>query len=158
MRCSTNVIAHEARWRLPQLTRERALAYMDATQDAVLAALAQVDDDAAGLYPFRLSLFHEAMHLEAIVVCAGAGVAAACVRCVRRVHRQRAMRPPLPPDICGRVTTARINLTTSVGVHDVAVAAFSIDRAPVSNAVSRLCRVRGIRRAYWRRFVVLAQQ
>ena len=45
------------------------------------------------------------------------------------------------------------------GVHDVAVAAFSIDRAPVSNAaVSRLCRVRGIRRAYWcRASVVLAR-
>ena len=69
---NSNVIAHEARWQLPQLTRERALAYMDATQDAVFAALARVADDAAGLYPFRLSLFHEAMHLEAIAWCAQA--------------------------------------------------------------------------------------
>lgn len=69
---NSNVIAHEARWQLPQLTRERALAYIDATQDALLSAAARTTGDDAGLYPFRLSLFHEAMHLEAIAWCAQA--------------------------------------------------------------------------------------
>ena len=131
---NSNVIAHEARWRLPQLTRERALAYMDATQDAVLAALAQVDDDAAGLYPFRLSLFHEAMHLEAIAWCAQALAwpRPAWVRAPRASPAGDEVAVSAGPLRAG-YDGPGFSFDNERGVHDVAVAAFSIDPRPINN-------------------------
>ena len=106
---------------------------MDATQDAVLAALAQVDDDAAGLYPFRLRhCFTGNAPGGHRVVCAGAGVAAACVG-APAAHRQRRW-PPCRRTSAGGYDGPGIQFDNERGVHDVAVAAFSIDRAPVSNA------------------------
>lgn len=132
---NSNVIAHEARWRLPQLTRERALAYMDATQSAVFDALAHAADDDAGLYPFRLSLFHEAMHLEAIAWCAQAlaWLRPAWVRAPRVSLAGDEVAVSAGPLRAG-YDGPGFSFDNERGVHDVAVAAFSIDRAPVSNA------------------------
>ncbi|WP_156861399.1 selenoneine synthase SenA [Casimicrobium huifangae] len=132
---NSNVIAHEARWQLPQLTHERALTYMDATQSAVLEALAQVADDDAGLYPFRLSLFHEAMHLEAIAWCAQALAwpRPAWVRAPRASPAGDEVAVGAGPLRAG-YDGPGFSFDNERGVHDVAVAAFSIDRAPVSNA------------------------
>ena len=63
---NSNLIAHQARWHLPQLTRAATLDYLDRSLALTLAALDRADETDAGLYPFRLSMFHEAMHLEAL--------------------------------------------------------------------------------------------
>lgn len=62
---NSNTIAHDARWRLPQLTRETALYYLQRSLDLTLKALERANDDDESLYRFRLAMFHEAMHLEA---------------------------------------------------------------------------------------------
>ncbi len=67
---NSNALPHDARWHLPQLDRTATLNYMDATQTKVIAALDASAQDNASLYPFRLALFHEAMHLEALAWCA----------------------------------------------------------------------------------------
>ena len=63
---NSNVIAHAARRNLPQLRRATVLDYLDRSLQLTLAALECVDETDAGLYPFRLAMFHEAMHLEAL--------------------------------------------------------------------------------------------
>ena len=63
---NSNLIAHDARWQLPQLTRGATLDYLDRSLALTLAALDRADETDSGLYPFRLSMFHEAMHLEAL--------------------------------------------------------------------------------------------
>jgi gamma-glutamyl hercynylcysteine S-oxide synthase len=67
---NSNVIAHKERWRLPQLTRAATLDYLDRSLSITLNALEHAEPTDAGLYPFRLAMFHEAMHLEAIAWCA----------------------------------------------------------------------------------------
>jgi gamma-glutamyl hercynylcysteine S-oxide synthase len=67
---NSNLISHAARWQLPQITRAVTTDYLQRSLDAVLARLhtAAATDD--GLYRFRLAMFHEAMHLEALAWCA----------------------------------------------------------------------------------------
>jgi gamma-glutamyl hercynylcysteine S-oxide synthase len=62
---NSNLIAHGARWSLPQLTRAATLDYLDRSLDATLRALEAAGDDDESLHRFRLAMFHEAMHLEA---------------------------------------------------------------------------------------------
>ncbi len=62
---NSNLIAHDARWSLPQVTRAATLDYLDRSLDATLRALNRACDDDESLYRFRLAMFHEAMHLEA---------------------------------------------------------------------------------------------
>jgi gamma-glutamyl hercynylcysteine S-oxide synthase len=62
---NSNLIAHDARWSLPQVTRAATLDYLDRSLDATLRALDRTSNDDESLYRFRLAMFHEAMHLEA---------------------------------------------------------------------------------------------
>jgi len=132
---NSNVIAHAARWQLPQLTRPSVVDYMDRTQDAVLTALADMDEDDASLYPFQLSLFHETMHLEAIAWCAQAlgWPQPAWVRPLPDMHR--------PGEVAVAATRARVghqgegfSFDNERDGHEVSLAAFAIDHTPVSNA------------------------
>ena len=63
---NSNLIAHATRWQVPQVTRAATLDYLDRSLALTLAALERADETDAGLYPFRLTMFHEAMHLEAL--------------------------------------------------------------------------------------------
>jgi gamma-glutamyl hercynylcysteine S-oxide synthase len=67
---NSNAISHAARWHLPQLTRTSVRDYLDGSLDATLSRLENASESDDGLYPFRLALFHEAMHLEALAWCA----------------------------------------------------------------------------------------
>jgi len=132
---NSNAIAHAARWALPLLARKSALDYMDKTQQAVLSALANADDNDAALYPFRLALFHEAMHLEAIAWCAQALAwpRPAWVRELLDMHRPgevavAAMRERLGHQAVG------FSFDNERDGHDVSLDAFAIDHTPVSNA------------------------
>ncbi len=58
-------VAHPTRWTLDLPSRAATLDYLDATLHAALDALERAEDSDAGLYFFRLALFHEDMHGEA---------------------------------------------------------------------------------------------
>jgi iron(II)-dependent oxidoreductase len=60
------VIPHAARWELPQLTRDTVHAYLEHEFQDTLAALDSAPPDR--LYFFLLSLFHEDMHGEALLM------------------------------------------------------------------------------------------
>lgn len=133
---NSNSIAHDARWQLPLLTRASTLAYMDATQDAVLAALQRTAmDDEAAHYPFRLALFHEAMHLEALAWCAQTlgWRQPEWVRPLQDMHR--------PGEITATHANERIghhghgfSFDNERDGHVVSLRDFAIDHTPVSNA------------------------
>lgn len=59
-------LAHAARWSARLPSRDAALAMLDAQLAACLGALSASADDDASLYFYRLSLFHEDMHCEAL--------------------------------------------------------------------------------------------
>lgn len=59
-------VAHPTRWTLDLPPRAATLDYLDATLYAALQALERAEDSDAGLHFFRLSLFHEDMHGEAL--------------------------------------------------------------------------------------------
>ncbi|MGL5002075.1 MAG: SUMF1/EgtB/PvdO family nonheme iron enzyme [Casimicrobium sp.] len=62
---NSNLITHDARWSLPQVTRAATLDYLDRSLDATLRALDRASNHHESLYRFRLAMFHEAMHMEA---------------------------------------------------------------------------------------------
>lgn len=59
-------VAHVSRWTLDLPDRAATRRYADAVRDATLDALARTQDSDAGLYVFRLALYHEGMHAEAL--------------------------------------------------------------------------------------------
>ncbi len=59
-------IPHRARWALPALTLERVSAHLVRIGEDVEAALSRAESHDAALDPFRLAMFHQAMHLEAL--------------------------------------------------------------------------------------------
>jgi ergothioneine biosynthesis protein EgtB len=61
---SSNV-AHDSRWTLPLPSRAVTWRYLADVLDATRAALDRAVDSDAGLYCFRLALYHEGMHAEA---------------------------------------------------------------------------------------------
>jgi gamma-glutamyl hercynylcysteine S-oxide synthase len=58
-------VPHDDRWSLPLPPTAHLRQYLLDVHDGSLDALARAPDDDAGLYPHRLALFHEQMHLEA---------------------------------------------------------------------------------------------
>lgn len=58
-------VEHDSRWTLDLPARATVAQYVSEVLDRTLAALERVDDDDAGLYRFRLVLYHEDMHGEA---------------------------------------------------------------------------------------------
>lgn len=132
---NSNLIAHDARWDLPLLTRTATLAYMDATQESLLAALARTPDDNDALYPFRLALFHEAMHLEALAWCAQtlAWPRPAWVRPLNDMHRPGEVVVPATSFHAG-YRGEGFSFDNERDSHELAVEAFAIDQTPISNA------------------------
>jgi EgtB-related family protein len=64
-------VAHSTRWTLPLPKLAQTKALLDASLQAILQKLAQVDSDTdEALYFYRLALFHEDMHAEAAIYSA----------------------------------------------------------------------------------------
>ncbi|BBQ03418.1 hypothetical protein BSFA1_85460 (plasmid) [Burkholderia sp. SFA1] len=59
-------IAHDDRWHLDLPPHAQIIAYTDTVLESVRAQLAAVTDSDEDLYYFRLALFHEDMHAEAL--------------------------------------------------------------------------------------------
>lgn len=135
---NSNTLAHDARWHLDPLTRESTLHYLDASLVAVLSSLASQPDTDAALYRYRLSLFHEAMHLEALAWCAQtvASTAPAWVRPMPSMHRPGEIVVVAGELRCGYGNGADsgFSFDNERTAHTVFVDEFSIDHTPVSNA------------------------
>jgi gamma-glutamyl hercynylcysteine S-oxide synthase len=133
----SNVIAHDARWQLPQLTRAATLDYLKRSLDATLASLDRADESDASLYPFRLALFHEAMHLEALAWAAQTLgwtrptwvlTAPICMGLPSADHDVPSATYPLGFNGPG------FSFDNERGAHAQLVAAFEVASEPVSNA------------------------
>jgi ergothioneine biosynthesis protein EgtB len=127
-------VAHTKRWHLdlPSAERTRALVGRIRSRSLALLDASAGDDDA--LYFFRLALAHEAMHHEAgTMIAQGLGVD------VRAALP--AVRPAAAPAGEVRVAGARFEVGTheggfqfdnELGAHEVQVADFAIDAAPLT--------------------------
>jgi gamma-glutamyl hercynylcysteine S-oxide synthase len=63
----SNRVGHQRRWELTLPTVSRTLDYLGRTLEASLLKLSQLPDTDEALYFHRLSLFHEYMHVEALI-------------------------------------------------------------------------------------------
>ena len=135
---NSNTMAHDERWNLALLTRGSTTAYLDDTLAAVLSSLASQPETDAALYPFRLSLFHEAMHLEALAWCAQtqANPAPTWVRLMPSMHRPGEIVVAAGEVRLGHDDSASTGFSfdnerssPAIFVHE-----FSIDHTPISNA------------------------
>ena len=61
----SSAVPHDSRWSLDLPGRAATLDYNAAVLDRTLRALASCDESDTVLYPFRLALYHELMHIEA---------------------------------------------------------------------------------------------
>ncbi len=132
---NSNEMGHDDRWNIPLLTRESTVHYLDETLSAVLSTLAAQPDTDEALYPYRLSLFHEAMHLEALAWCAQAlgGARPAWVAPLRAMLEPEELSVPAGEYRCGHAGVGFSFDNERDGLA-VQVAAFAVDRTPVSNA------------------------
>ena len=132
---NSNTMSHDDRWNLSLLTRERTFNYLDATLNAVLSSLASQPETDAALYPYRLSLFHEAMHLEALAWCAQTlgTTQPAWVQPLQAMHRPEEVVVPVGIYRCGHAG-AGFSFDNERDGYAIEIAAFSIDHTPISNA------------------------
>ena len=64
----SSAVAHNERWRLDLPDLDSTRQYLVDTLETTLDLLAGADEDDAALYFYRLALFHEDMHLEALAM------------------------------------------------------------------------------------------
>ncbi len=132
---NSNVMAHDERWNLSLLTRASTVTYLDNTLAAVLSSLASEPETDGALYPYRLSLFHEAMHLEALAWCAQAvgGRMPAWARPLPAMHQPGEVLVPAGAYRCGYAGEG-FGFDNERDGFAIDIEAFSIDHTPVSNA------------------------
>ena len=132
---NSSVMAHDDRWDLALLTRASTIAYLDDTMAAVLSSLTSHPETDAALYPYRLSLFHEAMHLEALAWCAQSvgDTRPAWVRPLSSMHRPGELNVPAGAYRCGHAGVG-FSFDNERDGYAIEIAEFSIDHTPISNA------------------------
>ena len=132
-------VAHARRWHLDLPDERRTLAYAAEVRERTLALLAESAEDDAALYFFRLALHHEDMHREAWVYMAqtlGMALGDAADGALDG-HDGPAPGPvgewavPAQTLVVGSGPEG-FAFDNELGAHEVAVPAFTIDRAPVT--------------------------
>jgi len=127
-------VAHSRRWHLPLPDLAATRAYLAAGLEETLALLRAAPETDAGLYFFRLALFHEDMHGEAGVYMAQA----LDIPLPENLRPQVARLPEVAPlRISGQDWTlgwhgAGFAFDNELAAHPVTLDAFEIDRQPVS--------------------------
>jgi len=124
-------VFHARRWQLPLPDARRARDYLAQARDRTRALLRQTPDDEASLYFFRLVLAHEAMHHEAgLMIAQGLGLP---------VPAPFPVVVPPRRDVAIDGTTLTVGadgggfaFDNELGTHDVEVADFAIDGAPLA--------------------------
>lgn len=127
-------LAHAARWSAPLPARREVEAMLDATLAATLASLERAGEDDDALYFYRLALFHEDMHNEAFVwLRATLGYPAPRGAVLPPVTAREAVQFAAEPVMIGWPSDAGgFSFDNECPEREVALAAFSIDRAPVT--------------------------
>ena len=137
---SSNV-AHATRWQLALPDVSETLDYLTNVREGTLAHLRMIEADHntandQNLYFFRLALFHEAMHREAWIYMAQTlGIDLGQAFHPREPHRQSARVAGLSID--GGIWKLGsphegFAFDNELNAHEVAIASFRIDRAPVT--------------------------
>lgn len=127
-------VPHDTRWALPLPGAAATRALLQDSLQRTLAALREAPETDAGLYFFRLALFHEDMHHEALVLMAQQlGFALPGVAAPRAAHAPGRLRVG-----AGVLDTgwsgAGFAFDNEVPAQPRQLAAFEIDAAPVTNA------------------------
>lgn len=130
----SSAVAHARRWHLPLPDLAATRAGLAAGLEQTLALLADAADTDAGLYFFRLALFHEDMHGEAGIYMAQAlDIALPAGLCPEPARPPAATALALP----GQVWTLGWSgpgfaFDNELAAHPVELAAFEIDSQPVN--------------------------
>ena len=130
-------VAHSTRWALPLPQPAGTRDYLSDVLDRTLDALARAPDTDEGLYPFRLALAHELMHIEAFVyTLQTTGRAATCVPPAPAGYRRLGtdLRFGEATIELGAVPGAGFAFDNEKWAHPVRVPAFEIGAQPVTNA------------------------
>lgn len=130
---SSNV-AHATRWELPLPDLAATRAYLADSLDETLALLGGAPETPDGLYFYRLSLFHEDMHAEALTYTAQT---LAIPLPGHLWPWERRLPPAADLPIAGSIWPLGYQgpgfaFDNELSVQDVELPAFAIDRAPVS--------------------------
>ena len=132
---NSSTVAHTSRWRLDLPDAQRTLANLARGRERTLALLGANGESDDALYFFRLALCHEAMHHEAgTMIAQGLGL---------DVTPALAAAAPAAAAASGELAIegARMQVgrheggfafDNELGAHEVEVACFRIDRAPVT--------------------------
>jgi EgtB-related family protein len=131
---NSSQVAHATRWALPLPSLAATRDYLAASLDETLALLAEAAETDAGLYFYRLSLFHEDMHAEAATYMAQA------LDIALPVSLLQAPLVPLPNrtlHIAAQPWTLGYSgpgfaFDNELQAHEVSVGEFEIDSEPVN--------------------------
>ena len=133
----SNTVPHDARWTLGLPLPAQLKTYCREVLDRVLDKLAQVRDDPAQLYPYRLALAHEDMHGEALAYTMQTlGVVMPPRLAERSIPSwaQGEIRFPGGTIQLGSVENDDFVFDNEKWAHPVHMPAFSMDSTLVSNA------------------------
>jgi gamma-glutamyl hercynylcysteine S-oxide synthase len=150
---NSSLVAHRTRWELALPDAAQTRSYLAATLEQTLALLDRLPTDPgpADLYFYRLVALHEEMHAEASVYMARTlGVALAAVEVPQRLVNQGAeIDVPAQEFLLGS-QGAGFAFDNELQAHSIALAAFRIDREPVSWArFMKFVRARGYEQRRW---------
>ncbi len=127
-------VAHATRWALPLPGLAATRGYLAASLDETLALLAAAEETDAGLYFYRLSLFHEDMHAEAAIYMAQAldiPLPAGLMREAQAPRQNRALHIAARPWTLG-YTGSGFAFDNELQAQEVMVGDFEIDSEVVS--------------------------
>lgn len=129
-------VPHATRWSLDLPTLAATRAYVGAVLDLALARLAAADDSDAGLYHFRLSLYHEDMHGEAFAYTRQTlgYPAPATLRAAEAIGDGGDLRIAGGRCAQGAPRGGGFVFDNEKWQHEIELAPYAIARAPVSNA------------------------
>ncbi|MBE0589159.1 MAG: SUMF1/EgtB/PvdO family nonheme iron enzyme, partial [Hydrogenophaga sp.] len=131
---NSSQVPHDTRWQLDLPDADAVRADLAASLGDTLALLADATEDDAGLYFFRLALFHEDMHAEAAVYMAqtlGFDPLHHLPADTTTVQRPKALRVAATDCTLGR-SGPGFAFDNELGAHAVSVGAFEIDAQPVT--------------------------
>ena len=128
-------VAHARRWHLDLPDAPRTLAYLARVRERTQALLRTIEGSDDALYFYRLALLHEAMHHEAgvmIAQCLALDVGAALAATAPAVAAATGeLQLPASSAVVGQPEPG-FAFDNELGAHSVDIAAFTIDRTPVT--------------------------
>ncbi len=133
-RYNSSRVAHATRWALPLPSLAATRDYLAASLDETLALLAAAEESDAGLYFYRLALFHEDMHAEAAIYMAQAldiPLPDGLMQTTQAPRPNRALRVAAQPWTLG-YTGPGFAFDNELQAHEAMVGEFEIDSEPMN--------------------------